>query len=396
MGSAKHYLVLLSAASSSISLERSAWSLVAGTIAFSDTSRLPQWVLSSTGGGSVRYQRRLAGAMLALLLLMAAGCGQAAQRSGVAHDNGPATTPTRPRPATTAPPRTSSTTTTAPRLVGLPTPAALTPISTPALAGEGQWTAAARAVDGQAALYVTTLRPEGSNTVAGVAWMDTRLLRATLYSGSISPGQGPWTYTAPVQPDAALNLVCAFNGGFKLADAKGGYYAESRTFAPLVAGAASLVITADGTATVGEWGRDVSMAPDVVSVRQNLTLLVDGGQPVASLSPSDTSDWGSTLGGVSQVWRSGLGVTAAGALVYVSGPALNIVQLADLLVRGGAVKAMELDMNPAWDTFTFYTPSLGEAASPANGTDLLSSMSGGTTRFFEPSWARDFVTMSAR
>jgi hypothetical protein len=251
-------------------------------------------------------------------------------------------------------------------------------------------------VDGQAALYITTVRPEGSGTVAGVAWMDTHLLRATLYSGSISPGNGPWAYTAPVQPDAALSLVCAFNGGFKLADTRGGYYDQGRTFAPLVNGGASLVISADGSVTVGEWGRDVSMTADVVSVRQNLTLLVDAGTPVAGLTPSDASVWGSTLGSVPQTWRSGIGVTASGALVYASGPALNIVQLAGLLVRAGAVRAMELDINPAWDTFTFYTPPPGSAASPANGTDLLSSMSGGTTRFFTPSWARDFITMSAR
>ena len=325
---------------------------------------------------------------------MAAACGSSAPGSAAPPTNGPVTISTR--PPTAAPPPASSTTTTAPPLVGLPAPGALTPFGAPPLAGEGQWQAAARAVDGQAALYVTTLRPEGSSTAAGVAWMDTHLLRATLYSGSISPGHGPWKYTAPVQPADALTLVCAFNGGFKPADANGGYYTEGRTFAPLVAGGASLVISADGTATVGEWGRDVSMAPSVVSVRQNLTLLADGGRPVPGLSPSDTAVWGSTLGGVPRVWRSGLGVTADGALVYVSGPALNIVQLADLLVRAGAIRAMELDINPAWDTFTFYTPPPGVAASPADGTDLLASMSGGTTRFFDPPWARDFITLSAR
>ena len=332
---------------------------------------------------------------MALLLFTTVSCGRAPHRSVVAHGGSPATTSIRPRPATTTSPP-PSTSTTAPHLVGLPAPAALTPNSTPAPSGEGQWQAVGRAVDGQAALYVTTLRPESSSTPAGVAWMDTRLLRATLYSGSISPGHGPWMYTAPVQPVAALSLVCAFNGGFKLAEAHGGYFAEGRTFAPLVAGGASLVITSDGTASVGDWGRDMSMTADVVSVRQNLTLLVDGGQAVPGLSPSDTSTWGSTLGGVPRVWRSGLGVTTTGALVYVSGPALDVVQLADLLVRAGAFRAMELDINPAWDTFTFYTSTPGVPASPANGTDLVSSMSGGTTRFFDPSWARDFLTMSTR
>ncbi len=344
--------------------------------------------------GTLGHPRRLAGVLPLPLLVMVASCGQPVPRADAPHEHRAVTSSTQVPTSTTIPPRAAPTTIHGP--VGLPAPAPVPPISTPALPGEGQWQAAARAVDGKPALYLTYARPEGSSAVAGVAWMDTHLLRATLYSGSISPGSGPWRYTAPVQPDAALTLVCAFNGGFKPADTKGGYYAEGRAVAPLVAGAASLVITADGTATVGEWGRDLMMTPQTASVRQNLSLLVDGGQPVPGLSPSDTSLWGSTLGSVPQVWRSGLGVTGTGALVYVSGPALNVVQLAELLARSGAVRAMELDINPAWDTFTFYTPPAGSAASPANGTDLLASMSGGTSRFFTPSWARDFVTMSTR
>jgi hypothetical protein len=246
------------------------------------------------------------------------------------------------------------------------------------------------------AVYETNLRAEGNVSVAGVAWMDTKLLKGNLYSGSISPGDGPWTYTAPILPAAAQTLVCVFNGGFQMKDAQGGYFTEGRTIVPLVSGAASLVITQDGTVTVGEWGRDMTMTPDVLAVRQNLTLLVDGGAPVPGLDPSDTSVWGSSLGGVPQVYRSGAGITADGALVYVSGPSLNVPQLADLLVRAGAVRAMELDINPAWDTFVAYNPPDNGSAAPDNGTELLASMAGGPDRFFEASWARDFITMSTR
>ncbi len=41
----------------------------------------------------------------------------------------------------------------------------------------------------------------------------------------------------------------------------------------------------------------------------------------------------------------GLGVTADGALVYVGGSGLSIVDLANLLARAGAVRAMEMDIN---------------------------------------------------
>ena len=70
----------------------------------------------------------------------------------------------------------------------------------------------------------------------------------------------------------------------------------------------------------GSGGVDVSMTPDVVSVRQNLDLLVDHGQPVPGLNAPTRRKWGATLGDAVYVWRSGLGVTADGALVYVGGP----------------------------------------------------------------------------
>ena len=277
-------------------------------------------------------------------------------------------------------------------------PAPVTPVVAPAIPGEGQWSPSGRLVGGIPAVYTTTLRPDPVHTsyVVGVAWMDTKLLKATLYSGSQIPGGGPFTHSAPVQAPATSSLVAAFNAGFLMSDAQGGYYTDGRTIVPLRAGAASFVIHADGTATVGAWGTDVAMAPDVVSVRQNLDLLVNNGQPVPGLNANDTSRWGFTLGNAVYVWRSGLGVTADGALVYVGGPGLDITDLANLLVRAGAVRAMELDINTDWVDYASYAPSTaGGVAAPANGTDLLPNMEGTPARYFETWWARDFITMSA-
>ncbi len=139
------------------------------------------------------------------------------------------------------------------------------------------------------------------------------------------------------------------------------------------------------------------MTPQVVSVRQNLDLLVDNGKAVPGLNPDDTTQWGYTLGNAIFVWRSGLGTTADGALVYVGGPGLNITTLADLLVRAGAVRAMELDINTDWVNFATYRPaSWNGLAAGANGTDLLPDMDSTPDRYFEPWWSRDFITMSAR
>jgi len=281
----------------------------------------------------------------------------------------------------------------------LSVPSPIVPIASPPVAGEGKWRPAGRTVAGIQAVYETYMRPDAVHTsvVVGVAWMDTKLLRATLYSGSTTPGGGPWQNTAPVSSQAASTLVAAFNSGFLMSNANGGYYTQGTTAYPLRQGAASFVIYRDGTATVGQWGRDISMTPDVASVRQNLDLLVDGGQPVPGLNANDATKWGFTLHGSVYVWRSGVGVTADGALVYVGGPDLNITDLADVLARAGAVRAMELDINTDWVNFAAYAPVSPTApAAPTNGTDLLTNMAATPARYFESWWSRDFVTMSAR
>jgi hypothetical protein len=235
--------------------------------------------------------------------------------------------------------------------------------------------------------------------------MDTRLLSTRLYSGSISPGGGPYHYTAPIQPGQAASLVAAFNGGFAMKVAGGGFYTEGRMVDPLLPGAASLVIYADGSVNVGAWGSDVAMKPNVVSVRQNLVPLVEGGRPTPQAASSNWQAWGATCGatscaaavpGIEHQWRSGVGITANGAMVYCTGPALDPLQLAQLLARAGVVRGMQLDINPDWTVLATYDPSTpGGLAAPSNGTKLLSGTVQGPWTFFEPWWARDFITLSA-
>jgi hypothetical protein len=334
-----------------------------------------------------------------------------------AHATTPATLPaTTVRPLNTTRPSTARPSTASPAgpssrqasVLGspLPTPAALAPFSGPAVAGQGAWSPAGRPVGGVRAVYETTLVPPGGTQPAGISWMDTRLLSARLYSGSKSPGGGPYRYTAPIGRAQAASLVAAFNGGFVMNVAGGGYYTEGRTVDPLRPGAASLVIYADGRVNVGAWDRDVAMTPNVASVRQNLVPLVAGGQPTPQAASTDWQAWGSTCGaascaatvpGIEHQWRSGAGVTAGGALVYATGPALDPLQLAQLLVRAGAVRGMQLDINPDWTVFVTYDPpAAGGLAAPSNGGKLLSSTVQGPWTFFAPWWARDFITMSAR
>jgi hypothetical protein len=326
---------------------------------------------------------------------------------GTTATSAPASTDLRGAPAARPPSTTTwpSDPATQPATAGPPLqpPRPLSPFPGPAIPGQGIWSPAGREVASRPAVYQTALVPGGTQS-AGIAWMDTRLLAAQLYSGSLSPGGGPYKYTAPIQPSAAASLVAAFNGGFQMDAAQGGYYTEGKMVSPLRTGAASLVIYANGSVTVGEWGTDASLTPQVVAVRQNLIPLVAGGRPTAAAVSPDWGIWGNTCGatscaasvpGIENQWRSGVGVTADGALVYVIGPALAPLQLAELLARAGVVRGMELDINPNWTVFATYDPPAGQPASASDGASLEASSIQGPATFFEASWNRDFITMSA-
>ncbi len=274
----------------------------------------------------------------------------------------------------------------------LPTPAALKPFVSHPQPGEGTWHPIGRTVNGVPTMYDTFMRPDPlhTSTVVGVVWMDTKMLDFRLYSGSYIPGGGPYRYTAPVTPAAAKTLVAGFNAGFRMKDAQGGYYTDGKTIIPLRVGGASVVVYKNGTVNIAKWGRDAKLTKNVESVRQNLVLLVDNGKAVTGLNPNDTYQWGYTVGSAVYVWRSGIGITKNGALVYVGGPGLNITTLANLLVRAGAVRAMELDINSAWVNFSYFDPTTPKGpATATNGTNLLPAMAYTPAHLFESWWARD-------
>jgi hypothetical protein len=91
--------------------------------------------------------------------------------------------------------------------------------------------------------------------------------------------------------------------------------------------------------------------------------------------------------------RSGIGVTADGALVYVAGPALTARSLAESLQRAGAVRAMTLDINPEWVTFNFYSYAAGHP-DDVSGTKLYPEMERSADRYLPPYWeSRDFFEL---
>jgi hypothetical protein len=189
------------------------------------------------------------------------------------------------------------------------------------------------------------------------------------------------------------DIAAVFNGGFRLNDpSRPGYYSEGRMVKPLVEGKASLVLYRDGRADVGAWNSEVRMSPDVDSVRQNLLPLVDHAQLNPTCATGGTAEWGSTVGQAAFIHRSGFGVTADGAEVYVGGPALSVCTLGRILLDAGVVRGMELDINPNWVSGAYFHDQLH---GPPSGFRLFPGEQVAATHYLQPS-SRDWYSWSLR
>ena len=262
------------------------------------------------------------------------------------------------------------------------------------LPGEGVWRVL-ETVKGEPAIFGTFLRPSPVYTsyVAGIVSMDQRLVTFQLRPGSEDPGPGDWNAQPWITPGSRAGLLATFNGGFKIDTSGGGFYLNGHTAGTLTDGAASVVYYRNGTIKIGVWGRDVRMSSDVVGVRQNLKLIVDYGKVPASVNQDVLGSWGATLGGGYYVWRSGLGVTRDGRVIFVYGPALDVQELADVLQRAGAVEALQLDINPEWMAFDYYQAD-GHPTDPTP-VNLLPDQQGTPYRYYSV-YSRDFTAVYAR
>ena len=262
-----------------------------------------------------------------------------------------------------------------------------------ALPGEGRWQTVVSTPHGDA-VRMTSVRPDAAHTafVVGVLWLDPTLVRGVLHPGTEDPG-GRWATPTSIDAAEQRTVVTAFSAGFRLqGDSHGGWYAEGREARPLVPGAASLVIRRDGTADVGAWGSEVRMGPDVVSVRQNLVPLVDGGVVNPTCATGGTAEWGSTIGQAAYIHRSAFGVTPTGAMIYVGGPALSVCTLGNLLRSAGAVRGMELDINPAWVSGAYFHP---DGTARPRAFKLFPDEQIGAQHYLQTS-SRDFVSFDLR
>ncbi len=230
------------------------------------------------------------------------------------------------------------------------------PVIRPSLPGEGVWI-----TEGYAAPPFnfpldakTFLRPDPVRPYAIVTLLqfDMRFIRLHMVAGTSEPGgprgvPGPGVIPVPDQKGTAL--LAAFNGGFKYADGQYGMQANGTVYVPPQPSAATIAVTNEGQIILGKWGVDPHLNSgnsDLVAWRQNAALLIDHG--VINSLANDGAAWGGTILNRTYTWRSGIGITAQGTLLYAAGSSLSALTLGQALHAAGAVMAMQTDINPFW------------------------------------------------
>ena len=269
-------------------------------------------------------------------------------------------------------------------------PQDIAPTIQPSLPGEGVWVPTETWSGPSPPIQIAQFRsdPNYPQMVAGVVWIDPRRTSIVLYPGRLEPSVSLPRGPMEVPTGLRSRLLATFNSGFKLQDSHGGFALGGTTYAPLQRGMATFVHYRDGRVDVESWQGGPTVPAGVDYARQNLPLIVAGGQPNPNLS--DGPQWGLTLGNAIRVWRSGIGIDARGDLIYAAANDQTVSSLAAILMRAGAIRAMQLDINSYWVTFNSYAqPDAGRPSS------LLPSMTRPLTRYLSPD-DRDFFAVYLR
>jgi hypothetical protein len=228
----------------------------------------------------------------------------------------------------------------------------------PLFLGEGEWNQIYNGTSG-ALMAKTFVRPDPqrSYAVAYLVKLNMNNLLLSAAAGIVEPGgrnnPGPGKVPADLQKSGML--VAAFNGGFQEKDGHYGMIVNGKTYLPLQKDLATLVIyKGEKPKIINYTGQD--LGKNVAIVRQNGPMLLENSKDVTSSNEWNMQTWGLTTTNSMYTWRSGIGVTKDGNLIYAAGPSLVPQTLAAALKAAGAVNAMQLDINPVWVRFIIFTP----------------------------------------
>ena len=283
----------------------------------------------------------------------------------------------------------------------LPTPTNWLPpqvaIADPSVS-EGQWTPYLWDPSGRPVGYLTSFHPDPTRIYAYIVVVAFDLQHTQLHFvlGFDEPASSIRVMRSgriPAQDLQVGRLLAAFNGGFKAQHGHFGVMANGTILIPPREGLGTVGLYDTGQVQIGVWGKDMDLSPHWVAWRQNGSLIVQNGQINPNTAVSDPQIWGYTTYGVTATYRSALGISPDGKILYYAvGPSLTLPVLARAMQAIGAFQAMQLDINAYWVHFEAFRTDGGQL----KAVTLLDAMQGvGEHRYLTGS-SRDFFYLTTK
>lgn len=247
--------------------------------------------------------------------------------------------------------------------IGWP-PAPLEPWIVPALPGEGQWNpqdkdSFVRRNEGLPAAFLTTyIRSDRSRkaTRVYIALWDPRQVELHMMAGTVEPkgatGEaGPGLI--PRTPEVMKRVVAASNAGFQALHGEFGMMADGVVYLPPKPYAASVAVLRDGSTAFGTWPGDTSIPEQILSYRQNMTVMVQD----EKFNPYNRTWWGGTPPGwadKTHTVRTGICMTKERFVAYFYGSDISPDALAQAMIQARCAFGIALDMNAGHSGLEFY------------------------------------------
>jgi hypothetical protein len=223
-------------------------------------------------------------------------------------------------------------------------PSTIAAVVKPPLAGEGVWAAGGGAPifpGAPPALYETAIRPRPDQPQALVRLvaMDLRQLDLRLEAGFAAPRSATGIHGGARLPEGPIadRVVAAFTAGAMESAVEPGFVVNRRSMAPLVPGAAAVVLGRDEGVVLGPWPGGAEAPVGIASVFETSDALVGGAG--AEVIPIEAA--------AARRERSALGVLPSGHLVYAESAEADAATMASALRLAGCVYGVHLAAEPA-------------------------------------------------
>ncbi len=247
--------------------------------------------------------------------------------------------------------------------IGWPPPP-LEPYVTPALNGEGQWNPqdadpVIRVAPGLPPAVLTTfIRSDRGRkaTRLYIALWDPRQVEMHMMAGTVEPktatGEtGPGLI--PRSPEVLKRVIAASNAGFQALHGEFGMMADGVVYLPPKPFGATVAVKRDGTTVFGTWPEDVTVPQDIVSYRQNMTVMVLD----EKFNPYGRNWWGGTPPGwedKTHTVRTGICLTREDFVAYFYGADISPEALSQAMIQTRCKFGIALDMNAGHSGLEFY------------------------------------------